>query len=321
MILILSNAYFQTSMDEVIDWLNYFKKDFIRLNGLNDYEIQRLYSDLSNDIIELSNKKKFDASKIKSVWFYRWGHVSHVSEFKLSPEIAIHIESIKQNVTANRTVLSGYLMYKLRKAKWLGHYNIPSLNKLAVLAHAQSLGLKIPKTLVTTSVKDLMHFKSRQKSIITKPMAELSQIEFEDQIYASFTSEVKNDLDFKKWNMLSPTLLQEKVDKKFEIRSFYLKGKFYSMAIFSQSDPKTSVDFRKYNDEKPNRNVPFNLPKLIQNKLIKLFESLNLNTGSVDIIYNKKNEYVFLEINPVGQYGMTSKPCNFYLEKLIAESL
>jgi hypothetical protein len=39
MILILSNAFFQTSIDGVIDWLNYFKKPFIRLNGLNDSEI------------------------------------------------------------------------------------------------------------------------------------------------------------------------------------------------------------------------------------------------------------------------------------------
>jgi ATP-GRASP peptide maturase of grasp-with-spasm system len=308
-------------MDEVIDWLNYLKKDFIRLNGLNDYELQRIYSDLSKDIIEFTNNKKIDTSKIKSVWFYRWGHVNHVSELKLPTEISLQAESIKKNITANRIVLSGYLMYKLRNAKWLGHYNIPSLNKLAVLAYAQSIGLKIPATLVTNNLKDLMIFKRKHQNIITKAMAELSQIEFEDKIFASFTSEVKNDLDLKDRNTLSPTLVQEKIDKKFEIRSFYIKGKFYSMAIFSQSDPKTTIDFRKYNDKKPNRNIPFNLPKIIQNKLIKLFESLNLNTGSVDIIYNTRQEYIFLEINPVGQYGMTSKPCNYYLEKLIAESL
>lgn len=321
MILILSNAYFQTSMDEVIDWLYFLKKDFIRLNGLNDHELETFYSNLNKDVIQLTNHKKIDTSKIKSVWFYRWGHVNHVSEFKLSPEIATHTESIKQNITASRIVISGYLMYKLRKAKWLGDYNIPSLNKLAVLAHAQSLGLKIPATLVTTSVVALSNFKNKHRNIVTKPIAELSQIEFEDQIFASFTSEVKHDLSLKKWDMLSPTLVQEKIDKKFEIRAFYIKGKFYCMAIFSQSDPKTSVDFRKYNIEKPNRNVPFNLPKTIRDKLKKLFKSLNLNTGSIDIIYTNKREYVFLEINPVGQYGMTSKPCNYNLEKLIAESL
>lgn len=43
MILILSNAYFQTSMDEVIDWLKYYKKDFVRINSLNDQEIEQLY--------------------------------------------------------------------------------------------------------------------------------------------------------------------------------------------------------------------------------------------------------------------------------------
>jgi hypothetical protein len=32
-------------------------------------------------------------------------------------------------------------------------------------------------------------------------------------------------------------------------------------------------------------------------------------------------ELVFLEINPVGQFGMVSHPCNYYLEKRIAQNL
>jgi hypothetical protein len=30
---------------------------------------------------------------------------------------------------------------------------------------------------------------------------------------------------------------------------------------------------------------------------------------------------VFLEVNPTGQYGMVSDPCNYYLDKKIAEYL
>ena len=39
------------------------------------------------------------------------------------------------------------------------------------------------------------------------------------------------------------------------------------------------------------------------------------------MILNKNNEYVFLEINPVGQYGMVSEPCNYFLDKKIAHYL
>lgn len=39
------------------------------------------------------------------------------------------------------------------------------------------------------------------------------------------------------------------------------------------------------------------------------------------MIYNNDNDFVFLEINPVGQFGMTSNPCNYNLDKIIAEKL
>ena len=40
------------------------------------------------------------------------------------------------------------------------------------------------------------------------------------------------------------TLLQNQVEKKLELRIFYLDNTFYSTAIFSQSSDLTKVDFR-----------------------------------------------------------------------------
>jgi D-alanine-D-alanine ligase-like ATP-grasp enzyme len=48
---------------------------------------------------------------------------------------------------------------------------------------------------------------------------------------------------------------------------------------------------------------------------------LKLNTGSIDLIVNTTGEYIFLEVNPVGQFGMVSSPCNYYLEREIARFL
>lgn len=47
---------------------------------------------------------------------------------------------------------------------------------------------------------------------------------------------------------------------------------------------------------------------------------LDLNCGSFDFIKNK-DQYYFLEINPVGQFLGLSKICNYSLEKEIAEYL
>jgi D-alanine-D-alanine ligase-like ATP-grasp enzyme len=48
---------------------------------------------------------------------------------------------------------------------------------------------------------------------------------------------------------------------------------------------------------------------------------LNLDTGSIDMILDRKNEYVFLEVNPTGQFGWLSKSCNYYIEKEVAKHM
>ena len=116
-----------------------------------------------------------------------------------------------------------------------------------------------------------------------------------------------------------PSLFQEEIIKEYELRSFYLDGRFYSMAIFSQNNKKTKVDFRNYDLKHPNRTVPYKLCEIVQERLKKTFTELKLKTGSADLIKGKDGEYYFLEINPVGQFTQVSMPCNYQLEKKIAE--
>lgn len=119
----------------------------------------------------------------------------------------------------------------------------------------------------------------------------------------------------------SPTLIQKYVNKLYELRIFYLDGKCYSSAIFSQLNPQTKIDFRNYNWKKPNRTPAFRLLEEITLKVKKFMTSINMNLGSLDIIVTPNFEYVFLEVNPVGQFFQVTTPCNYYLEKIIAEYL
>ena len=111
------------------------------------------------------------------------------------------------------------------------------------------------------------------------------------------------------------------MDKLFEIRTFYLKRTCYSSAIFSQNDEKTKVDFRNYNYENPNRTPPFRLPKNIEKSIDLLMKKLDMTSGSLDFVYTKSKKFVFLEVNPIGQFQQVSLPCNYYLEKQIALAL
>jgi glutathione synthase/RimK-type ligase-like ATP-grasp enzyme len=48
---------------------------------------------------------------------------------------------------------------------------------------------------------------------------------------------------------------------------------------------------------------PHNLPDEISKKVINLVHRLGLNFGAIDIILTPDQRYVFLEVNPNGQWG------------------
>ncbi|HQB76850.1 MAG TPA: grasp-with-spasm system ATP-grasp peptide maturase, partial [Tenuifilaceae bacterium] len=57
------------------------------------------------------------------------------------------------------------------------------------------------------------------------------------------------------------------------------------------------------------------------NKLNKLMKELGLDTGSIDMIVTEKREFIFLEVNPIGNIEMVSKNCNYPIERDIAKHI
>lgn len=202
----------------------------------------------------------------------------------------------------------------------IGNFLTGSVNKILTLKRAMKNRISVPDTLITTDKQELLSFFNKHnQNIITKSISQNIHVEEGNTIIAAYTEEITN-IDSVP-DSFEISLFQQKIDKKYELRIFYLKGDFYAMAIFSQLDNQTKVDFRKYNDQKPNRTVPFNLPNDIKNKLKNLMDECKLDTGSIDMIIDQNNNYYFLEVNPVGQFGMVSYPCNYNLEKKIANLL
>ncbi|MBU3662547.1 MAG: hypothetical protein FGM41_05040, partial [Bacteroidetes bacterium] len=203
-------------------------------------------------------------------------------------------------------------------------FHVKSLNnsgniftdKLLILTLALNFGLKVPKTIVTSVKSDLFSFFKIQDRIITKPINSGKLVNEKMEFWAP-AKEVKVGL---LPNEFLPSLFQEYIDKALDIRVFILGAKVYSTAIFSQNSELTEVDFRTNTEGQINKIVPFKLPIKITKLLLKLMKSLKLTSGVVDLLY-KDNEFIFLEINPSGQFSDISNSCNFYLEKEIAKFL
>lgn len=303
MILILSENSDQ-STNEVIDWLIYYNKNFIRLNTSDEI----ILSIFENKTIITTKENKIYLDSISSYW-YRRG-IFNFRTKKIKNELDGFFK--EENI-----VLIEYLDFLLCQRKNISSRNTAIVNKLIVNEIARKVNLQCPNSYFINKKIDLL--KLENKKVLTKTFSNRGIIVFEDNQTAFFHNDI---LDIENVNNnFRSSYIQEYIEKKYELRIFYMHGKFWSMAIFSQKDEKTRTDFRNYNNDKPNRNVPYQLPKEIENKLNCLMKELNLNSGSIDMIVTPNNEYLFLEVNPVGQFGMVSYPCNYNLEKEIAKFL
>ena len=296
------------STTQVIEWLEIFKKDWIRINKEDLIDLEYIGEDIQFKLKHI----KFKFSDIDFFW-YRRGF------FNVNLKYSEIIEYRAYQREEYNSLLQ-YLYYKLQKIPHLDSIKNLSVNKLIISNVARELHLTTPKDYFFSNRKPLdLFFKENEGSFISKSVSGIPTINFEKFSISNYTTKI--NIDDIEAETFFPSLVQNYIDKKFELRIFYLKGTCYSMAIFSQNDQQTKIDFRHYNDSNPNRRVPYKLPVEIEIKIDKLMKALDFDSGSIDMIVSSDNEYVFLEVNPTGQFGMTSFPCNYNIEKKIAEYL
>lgn len=304
------------STSEVIKWLNYDGVKWIRYNDF--------YQNGFIDLFPISISDNYQTD-IQSVWYRRNPIFNHIEKLSLNlnnlPEElrTTLIRHISKEYSQIFKTLSETYLNKVFKLNSPINSNFEKYKQILI---AQECQLKVPDSYIISDKNKLENIIKKHKKVAIKPISESIHINYKGENYMSYTSVLTfDDLATIKSAKIHPLLIQEYIEKEVEIRTFYLCGKFYSMAIFSQSDEQTAIDFRKYNFDKSNRFVPFKLPLEIESKLHKFMNKANLNCGSFDLILTPQKEIYFLEVNPVGQFGMVSKPCNYYLEREISNIL
>jgi ATP-GRASP peptide maturase of grasp-with-spasm system len=312
MILIFSSNDGSTST--VCQFLNELGADYEVINPFN-------VDDFCSDFESRYYLKGRRIEEINVVWYRRSGY--YIPEVLNNSTDHYFSQTIINNISQEKRATYEFLNYSLQHRYWLNTPNTIRIPKIIQLNVANQLGINTPRTILTTSKKDLIEFSSSESELIIKPIDNTLALTFEDGFFLlTYTTSIDETILQKIPETFFPCLIQARLDKEYEIRSFYIEGDFYSMAIFSQKGSnKTKIDFRNEDVNNKSRRVPYQLPKEVEVKLHQLMLRLGLNCGSFDIVKTREGEYVFLEVNPVGQFGMVSIPCNYYLEKIIAEHL
>ncbi|PIF44500.1 ATP-GRASP peptide maturase of grasp-with-spasm system [Chryseobacterium sp. 52] len=299
MILILSNNK-EATTESVIGWLIKMDKEFIRVHEDEFFEIK---TDQKKIFLK-STRNSFFLDEISSVWYRRGG-----LRFK---RLIYTNESVNIHMNETQHWLEDYVLKTLDTKKHINKQLNSQVNKLLVLEKAVESGLQVPPYYLSDSTEGVLLGQTIVKPIAGNPVLENIEEHSDGIMYTTVIDEHEDKFFI--------SFFQKKIHKDFEIRTFYLNGRCWSMSIFSQNDKQTEVDYREYNDEKPNRNIPYNLPDHIEKKIDHLMKSLDLNCGSIDFIKSNQT-YYFLEVNPIGQFMHLSSCCNYLLDKEIAEFL
>jgi glutathione synthase/RimK-type ligase-like ATP-grasp enzyme len=203
---------------------------------------------------------------------------------------------------------------------------VPSIrhaqNKQLQLQLAQQLGLVIPKTLITNDPDSVRQFyRGCEGNVVAKMLSSFAVYE-EGQERVVFTNAVKEeDLGDLENLRFSPMTFQERIPKALELRVVLIGDRVFAASIDSQEYERSRVDWRRDAVARLDAWRPFDLPDEVKSKLQRLLDFFGLQYGAFDLILKPDKQYVFLELNPTGEFFWLDRIVGLPISDAIADVL
>lgn len=287
----------------------------------------------------------YPLEEISAVWYRRPGKCKGFSALS-KKEVCSYIEkeagAFWENIGClfqNAFLLSDPLQIKIAE------------NKLYQLKLAVSLGFHIPCTYIGNNAKLVNTAFDRHDEILVKAFfqpyikLDLDIIgKFRKILWKYFNKNIKDEYfptDYTYREFVSvpsqkipktdkemflakipccPVIVQKYIPKQLELRITVVGTKVFPCAIYSQQGPsRAHTDWRLATDDL--RHEPYELPSEIKDKCLTLVKRLGLHFGCIDMILTPEGKYVFLEINPNGQWFWIQEFTKMPIAQAIADLL
>jgi glutathione synthase/RimK-type ligase-like ATP-grasp enzyme len=236
-----------------------------------------------------------DLGQVRSVWYRRPGEFIFSKSLEAAETEWLRTEYLQffGGVWANLGAFWVSRPENIRRASM----------KLLQLSLAKQWGFRIPRFIVTNDVARAKSFLNSSKNgVIVKTLGRPA-------IYADgkaatiythlLTASDRGQLSSVRYG---PTFLQEFVPKRFDIRVTVVGNTLFAVAIDSSGFEEGRVDFRRAETfDLPHQR--HELPRTVRTACLRLVQSLGLQFGAIDLILTAGGKYVFLEINPNGQWA------------------
>ncbi len=183
-------------------------------------------------------------------------------------------------------------------------------------------GLDIPDTFYTNNPFYLSLLINHYGTLALKPIKRKFVIgnrktDFK-AIFTNLLTEKENNLQqFKTSLKNTPVHIQKYVEKDYEIRLTVIGSLFFACKINSQLSKRTTVDWRRY-DFSSSQYTKINIPIKLKKQIKQFMKKTHLVFGAIDLIKTKDDRYVFLEINPAGQWQWIENLTKMPISKKLA---
>ena len=175
---------------------------------------------------------------------------------------------------------------------------------------AQRVGLRIPDTIMTNDADAARAFVDRHAGRVVHKVVKTPR----DRFVGTKKWHPDDEAELK-WLHLTPTFFQEQIAAPFELR-ITIVGRTIFAAEFEVGAGVT--DARSLLDA---RFEQHRFPPETEALLLRLMDELGLQYGTIDMKRSADGEYVFLEINPQGQFLYVEIKTGMPITQTMAELL
>ncbi|MCG8411558.1 MAG: hypothetical protein MI739_09770 [Bacteroidales bacterium] len=317
-ILIITTSHDNECIDMVSDELKKQNALPIRFNSdqyPSEISLSCSYRNKRWEFCMHQNGERIDLTDIHAIWYRRLNVAGKLNDIIEEKYFNASKEESRRTLLGIMSTMDTFILdytWKVRYADF----------KLRQLKVASELGLEIPETLFTNNEKETVGFYNNiNRDMITKMQTSFAIYEkgIENVV---FTNKITDkEIDNLTGLQYCPMTFQKSIEKKVELRVTVVGKKIFTAAINPNNNENAKNDWRKEGVNLIDKWEKYELPESVSEKIFKLMDYYQLNYGAIDIIVTNDDRYVFLEINPVGEFFWLDKIPDFDISKEIANVL
>lgn len=316
-VLIISNKADVTS-DFIVKSLKNQGVDYYRLNTEDLFKSVQCNFNFEGNVFELYDNRlniTVDLLKINAVYYRR-------------PELPIvdnaDLDKGERTFIRNEYIFFLEGLYKiLRHALWVNPVDAVrnAENKIYQLQIAKEIGFDTPKSLISSIHDNCINFiESKDNDCIVKPiksgLINDNNNGVDKVVFTNYISP-KNLTESNLNNF--PNYIQEHIHKKGDIRVTVVGDEIFPAFIDSQKERNAVVDWRATSSFLEHKTIE--IPNRVRDQCIGITKRFGLIFSAIDLILDSNGNYIFLEVNPNGQWAWIETRLGYRISDAIINSL